>query len=60
MIYVFNKNKILSYMIASFIVVGLFAFSSSIIQNKDVEIVKISSDITNNNENNVSTINNNF
>ena len=60
MIYVFNKNKILSYMIASFIVIGLFAFSSSIISNKDVEIVKISSNITSSNENSVNSIKNNY
>ena len=41
MIYVFNKNKILSYMIASFIVVSLFVFSSSVIPNKDVELLKV-------------------
>ena len=49
MIYVFNKNKIFSYVIASFIVVGLFAFSSSIIPNKDIQIVKVSSNIVENN-----------
>ena len=49
MIYVFNKNKIFSYVIASFIVVGLFAFSSSIIPNRDIQIVKVSSNIVENN-----------
>ena len=46
MIYVFNKNKILSYMIASFIVVSLFVFSSSVIPNKDVELLKVSSNVS--------------
>ena len=45
MIYVFNKNKIFSYTIASFIVVSLFVFSSGITQNKDVELIKVSSNI---------------
>ena len=49
MIYVFNKNKIFSYVIASFIVIGLFTFSSSVIPDKDIQIVKISSNIVQNN-----------
>ena len=54
MIYVFNKNKILSYMIASFIVMGLFAFSSSVIPNNDIEMIKVSSNVIENiNINNV-------
>ena len=42
MIYVLNKNKIFSYMIASCIVLMLFGLGSSIIQNRDVELVKVS------------------
>ena len=49
MIYVFNKNKILSYMVASFIVIGLFTFSTSAIPNKDIQIVKVSANIIQNN-----------
>lgn len=49
MIYVFNKNKIFSYVVASFIVIGLFTFSSSIIPDKDIQIVKISSNVVQNN-----------
>lgn len=49
MIYVFNKNKIFSYVIASFIVIALFTFSSSIIPDKDIQIVKISSNVVQNN-----------
>lgn len=61
MIYVLNKNKIVSYIIASFIVIGLFAFSTSIIQNKDIELVKVSSNAINNNMlNNVNNIENNY
>lgn len=53
MIYVFNKNKIFSYMVALFIVITLFTFSSSAIPNKDIEIVKVSSNvIVNNTQNN--------
>jgi len=52
MIYVFNKNKILSYMVASIIVLMLFTFSSTIIPNKDIELVKVSINTSeNNNEN---------
>ena len=58
MIYVFNKNKILSYMVASFIVVSLFVFSSSINPNKDVELLKVSSNISANNSMNNNLIDN--
>ena len=51
MIYVFNKNKIFSYMIASSIVLTLFGLGSSIIQNRDVELVKVSANISENNRN---------
>ena len=55
MIYVLNKNKIISYMVASFIVVALFTFSSSAIPNRDIQIVKVSSNVAaNNTTNNVS------
>ena len=65
MIYVFNKNKIISYMVASFIVIALFTFSSSAIPNRDIQIVKVSSNVTENNTVNsveiiTNTINNNF
>ena len=53
MLYVFNKNKILSYMVASFIVIGLFTFSTSAIPNRDIQIVKVSTNVVENN-----TINN--
>ena len=46
MIYVLNRNKILSYMVASFIVIALFTFSSSVIPNKDIQIVKVSTNVT--------------
>ena len=61
MIYVFNKNKILSYVVASCIVLFLFAFSTSIIPNKDVELLKVSSNVINNNSvNNINNIKNNY
>jgi len=53
MIYVLNKNKIVSYIVASVIVFGLFAFSTSIIPNKDIEILKVSSNAINNNSINI-------
>lgn len=49
MIYVFNRNKIISYMVASFIVIALFTFSSSVVPNRDIQIVKVSSNVTQNN-----------
>ena len=61
MIIVFYKNKMLSYVIASFIVIGLFAFSTSIIPNKDIEVLKVSSNaIENNMINNINNIENNY
>ena len=49
MLYVFNKNKIISYMVASFIVIALFTFSASAIPNKDIQILKVSSNVVDNN-----------
>lgn len=49
MIYVFNKNKILSYMVASFIVLVLFVFSTSMVPNQDVELLKVSANTMSNN-----------
>ena len=49
MLYVFNKNKILSYMVASFMVIGLFTFSTSAIPNRDIQIVKVSTNVVENN-----------
>lgn len=61
MIYVLNKNKIISYVIASFIVIGLFTFSTSVIPNKDIELVKVSSNAINTNTvNNINNIKNNY
>ena len=48
MLYVFNKNKIISYMVASFIVIGLFTFSTSAIPNRDIQILKVSSNVIDN------------
>ena len=45
MIYVFNKNKILSYVLASCFVLTLFAFHDNMFPNKDVELVKVSSNV---------------
>ena len=59
MIYVFNKNKILSYILASCFVLMLFAFYDNIIPNRDVELIKVSSNVTENIiENNFNNINN--
>lgn len=48
MIYVFNKNKIFSYIVASFIVVVLFLFSTSIIPSQNVDLLKVSANAMNN------------
>ena len=58
MLYVFNKNKIISYMVAFFIVISLFAFSSSAIPNKDIQLLKVSTNVTENKITN-QTMNNN-
>ena len=47
MIYVFNKNKMISYMVASFIVLMLFTFSTSLTTDKDVRLMEISANSVN-------------
>ena len=58
MLFVFNKKKIISYIIATSIVIVLFVFSVSAIPNSDVEFMQVSSNITNSieNENNGNNI----
>jgi len=56
MIYVFNKNKIVSYILASCFVLMLFAFQYNIIPGKDVELIKVSSNVVE--ENNINNVNN--
>ena len=58
MIYVFNKNKIVSYLIASSFVLMLFAFHDNMIPNRDVEIMKVSSNVLENEINNYNNLNN--
>ena len=54
MIYVFNKNKILSYVLASCFVLTMFAFYENMLPNQDVELVKVSSNVVeSNNLNNI-------
>ena len=57
MIYVFNKNKIFSYLIASCFVLMLFTFHESIIPNRDVELIKVSSNVIEENNYLVNNIN---
>ena len=59
MIYVFNKNKIISYVIATCFVLMLFSFKTDTIPNKDVELIKVSSNVLEN-ENNINNIKNNY
>lgn len=61
MLFVFNKNKIISYVVATSIVIVLFIFSVSVIPNQDTKIVQVSSNITNSieNENTVNNIDSN-
>lgn len=55
MIYIFNKNKIFSYIVASFIVLLLFAFSTSVIPNDDIQLLKVSANTVNNQISNANT-----
>ena len=48
MLFVFNKDKIISYIIAMSIVAFLFIFSIAFVPDKDVELVKASSNVINN------------
>lgn len=48
MLFILNKNKIISYTIAASVVMILFVFSISFVPNKDVELIPISSNATNN------------
>lgn len=48
MLFILNKNKIISYTIAASVVMILFVFSISFVPNKDVELIQISSNVTNN------------
>lgn len=57
MIYVLNKNKIYSYVVATFIVLGIFAFGVGLTPKEDVKLLKVSSNSINNDKN-VNTINN--
>ena len=57
MLFVFNKNKIISYFVATSVVAILFLFSVSIIPNDDVKMIQVSSNISENNiENNINQI----
>lgn len=55
MIYILNKNKIFSYIVASFIVLLLFAVSTSVIPNDDIQLLKVSANIVNNQISNTNT-----
>ena len=52
MIYVFNKNKINSYILASCFVLTLFIFYDNITPNRDVELIKVSSNVVKNSDTN--------
>ena len=62
MLFVFNKDKIISYTVATSIVIVLFMFSMSLIPNSDTKFVQVSTNISNSieNENVVNNINNNI
>ena len=61
MIYVFHKKKIISYILATFFVLILFAVSASTIPNEDVELIKVSSNVIPLTENNgIENTENNF
>ena len=52
MLFVFNKDKIISCAVAMSIVIVLFIFSVSLIQNSDTKLIQVSSNIANGIENN--------
>ena len=56
MIYILNKNKKYTYVIATFIVIGIFAFGVGLTPKEDVKLLKVSSNSINNEKN----VNNNI
>ena len=52
MLFVLNRNKIISYTIATSVVAILFIFSIFLIPNSDIQLIQVSSNITNNISNN--------
>ena len=58
MIYVFNKNKIFSCVLACAFVLMLFTFHDNLIHNNDVELVKVSSNVITSNEDNINNVTN--
>ena len=53
MLFVFNKNKIISYTIAASVVAILFIFSVSLIPNPDTQLIQVSTNVTNKINNNI-------
>ena len=53
MLFVFNKNKIISYTIAASVVAILFIFSVSLIPNLDTQLIQVSTNVTNKINNNI-------
>ena len=51
MLFVINKNKIISYVVAASIVIVLFIFSASVVPDPDTKLIQVSSNITNSIEN---------
>ena len=47
MLFVFNKNKIISYAIAASVVVVLFLFSTLLMPQSEIELVPASTETTN-------------
>lgn len=47
MLFIFNKNKIISYTVAAGIVVTLFLFSMTFTPNMEVELIPVSSNVNN-------------
>jgi len=48
MIYVFNKNKIFSYVLACSFVLMIFSFHENIIPDSNIELIKVSSNVIEN------------
>ena len=47
MLFIFNKNKIISYAIAASVVVVLFLFSTLLMPQSEIELVPASTETTN-------------
>ena len=62
MLFVFNKDKLISYSISAFIIAIIFMFSTSLVPKSDTQLIQVSSNVANSikNGNHENNINNQF